>query len=75
MAPRQGGQIVVGGLHTGFGGSGIGLGGAEIGLLRFDCGGGLGVLDLGQQLALADAVALLHQQPGDFTHGVGTDMM
>src|ERR1022692_3912721 len=70
----QGGHVVVGGFQTGFRGIGIGLRGCPTGLLGFDVGGGLGVLNFGQQLALVDVVALTHQQFGDVAHGVGADV-
>ena len=70
----HGGDIVVGSLQAGLRGGGIGFGGSQVGLLRVDIGGGLGILDFGQQLALADAVAFLDQQFRDIAHGVGADV-
>ncbi len=67
-------DILVGGLQAGFGGGGIGFGGSQAGFLRIHVGLGLDILDPGQQLALADAVAFLDQEFGDIAHGVGADV-
>ena len=47
---------------------------AQRGLLGLHIGCGLHVLDLGQQLALPDVVAFLHQNLGEIAHGVGADI-
>ena len=70
----HGPDILVGGLQAGLGGRGIGLGGVEGGVLGIDVGLGLDVLDAGQQLALADAVAFLDQNLRELALGVGADV-
>ena len=42
--------------------------------MRFHVGGGLDIFELGQQLTFTNAVAFLHQDFGDLTHGVRTDI-
>ena len=56
--------------EPGFGGGGIGFRRAQVGLLSLDVGFRLHVLDLGQHLALADVLALLHQNLRELAYGV-----
>ena len=73
-AGLHGAHVLVGGFQFGFGGAGIGLGGSDGRFLDPHIRLGLNVFDLGQQLALADVVALFHQQLRDVAHGVGADI-
>ena len=67
-------DVLVGGVQPGFGGRGVRFGGTQRGLLRLHVGLRLHVLDFGQQLALVDVVAFLHQDLGQLAHRVGADV-
>ncbi len=57
-------------VETGFRSRGIGQRHVDRVLLRLHVGIGLYGLDLGDHLALADVIALLHQNLGDGTHRI-----
>ncbi len=70
----HGADVVVGGVHACLGGGRLSFGRCKSGPLGFDVGRRLHVLDLGKELAFADAVAFLHQELRNVALGVGADI-